>query len=469
VTTRPNIIMMLADDHAAHAMSCYGSELNDTPQLDRLAAGGMRFDDCFCTNSICTPSRATILTGTYSHVNGVTTLATLFDARQETFPALLRAAGYQTAVIGKWHLGHGGIHDPRGFDHWEVLPDQGDYRDPELLSAAGSRVVRGYTTTVLTDLALEWLEATDPRRPFLLLLHHKAPHRPWVPDTAHAALFDGVDLPVPPTFDDDHRHHARAARTARMRIDRDLGLEDLKATPPSGLSPADEKRWRYQRYMEDYLRCVASIDDNTGRVLDWLDATGRADDTMVIYSSDQGFFLGDHGWYDKRFMYEESLRMPLLWRWPGVVEPGSTNDDLVLNTDVAPTLLAAAGLAPTPRMQGRSLLPLLRGERPTDWRTSLYYRYWMHLDSIHRVEAHAGVRTRDRKLVYYYGDGAGQPGSSDEVLPPAWELFDLDADPYELRSVHDDPAYAGDLRRMRDELRRLAAALGDDLHVPRDP
>ena len=461
--------MMLADDHAAHALSCYGSTLNTTPHLDRIATEGMRFDNCFCTNSICTPSRATILTGTYSHVNGVTTLATFFDARQETFASLLGDAGYRTAVIGKWHLGHGGIHDPLGFDHWEVLPDQGAYNDPELLSAQGSRVVEGYTTTVLTDLALHWLDHTDPDRPFLLLLHHKAPHRPWVPDAAHATLFDDVDLPLPPTFDDDYRNRARAARQARMRIDRDLNLEDLKAAPPRGLSAAEAKRWRYQRYMKDYLRCVASIDDNTGRVLDWLDATGNAGDTVVIYSSDQGFFLGDHGWYDKRFMYEESLRMPLLVRWPGIIAPGSSNDDLALNADIAPTLLEAAGGAPTPRMQGRSLLPLLTGDRPGDWRTSLYYRYWMHLDPSHRVEAHAGVRTHDRKLVYYYGDGCDQPGSSDETLPPEWELFDLDTDPYELRSVHDEPAYADDATRLRDELRRLIEVFGDDLHVPSDP
>ncbi len=462
---RPNILFIMADDHAAHALSCYGSELNKTPHLDRIAAAGMRFDACFCTNSICTPSRASILTGTYSHVNGVTTLETLFDARQETLPRLLREAGYQTAIFGKWHLGHGGVHDPTGFDLWDVLPDQGAYHDPELIRMGQRRVVPGYATDVITDLSLEWLEQRDPNRPFLLLCHHKAPHRPWEPDAAHATLYD-EELPLPPTFDDDYRHRSRAARRARMRIDIHLNPEDLKAPVPPGLSAAEEKRWKYQRYIQDYLRCVASIDDNVGRMLDWLDDAGLTANTIVVYTSDQGFFLGDHGWYDKRFMYEESLRMPLLVRWPEVVEPGWVCDDLALNVDLAPTFLASAGLPASERMQGRSLLPLLAGETPPDWRASMYYRYWMHLDSIHRIEAHAGVRTRDRKLVYYYGDGGGQPGSSAETLPPEWELFDLDADPYELRSVHDEADYADDLRRLRSELRRLVDELGDDLDVP---
>ena len=461
----PNIVLVMADDHAAHAMSCYGSQLNATPHLDRLATEGMRFDACFCANSICTPSRASILTGTYSHVNGVTTLETLFDARQETYPALLQEAGYATALVGKWHLGHGAIHDPRGFDYWEVLPDQGEYHDPEVLSSGGSRRVAGYVTDVLTDLALGWLDRRDPSRPFLLELHHKAPHRPWEPSVAHRDLYEDEDLPLPPTFDDDYGNRARAARNARIRIDRDLGLEDLKAPVPAGLSALEAKRWKYQRYMKDYLRCVAAIDDNMGRLLDWLDAAGITEDTMVVYTSDQGFFLGDHGWYDKRFMYEESLRMPLAIRWPRAVAAGAVNDDLVVNVDFAPTFLEAAGLSPSERMQGRSFLGLLGGDSPHDWRTAMYYRYWMHLDSIHRIEAHAGVRTRDRKLVYYYGSGAGQPGASDEQLPPAWELFDLDADPYELRSVSDDPAYADDFTALRTTLADLVAEVGDDLDL----
>lgn len=452
---RPNIVVVMADDHAVHALSCYGSELNRTPNLDRIAGGGMRFDTCCCTNSICSPSRASILTGTWSHVHGVTTLDTPFDARQETFPRLLRGAGYQTALFGKWHLGHGGVSDPTGFDTWRVLPGQGEYWDPELLGPDGPRTVRGYVTEVLTDLALDWLEHRDPSLPFFLLLAHKAPHRPWQPDTRHADLYADADLPLPPSFDDDHRGQARAARTARMRIDTDLGLEDLKAPVPPGLDPEDAKRWKYQRYMQDYLRCVASIDDTTGRLLDRLDEDGLADDTLVVYTSDQGFFLGDHGWYDKRFMYEESLRMPLLVRWPAVVAPGGVNDDIVANVDLAPTFLEAAGVEVPARVQGRSLLPLLHGRTPPDWRTALYYRYWMHLDSSHRVEAHAGVRTRDRTLVHYYGDAE---------LTPQWELFDLDADPYQLHSVHADPAYAHELTALRGQLMHLAAEVGD--HLP---
>ncbi len=466
---RPNLLLVVADDHAANAVGCYGGPHRVTPQIDRIAADGIRFDACGCTNSLCSPSRAAILTGTYNHVNGVTTLSTEFDARQPVFPGLLREAGYRTALIGKWHLGHGGVHDPRGFDHWEVLPDQGAYHDPEFMTMdGGSHVRRGYATDLITDLSLDWLQQaqeTDPEAPWCLLVQHKAPHRPWQPAARHADLFDAVALDVPPTFFDDYQHRASAAREARMRVARDLNAEDLKAEPPAGLDPIGYAHWAYRRYLLDYLRCVVAVDEGVGRLLDHLDATGQADDTVVVYTSDQGFFLGEHGWYDKRFMYAESLQMPFVLRYPRLVEPGSVSDALVLNVDIAQTMLDLAGVEGHPRMQGRSMVPLLTGDsaEQVGWRTSAYYRYWEHLDGIHRVAAHRGVRTRDRKLVHYYGSGCGQPGASTVETPPEWELFDLDRDPQEMHSVHDDPAYADDLITLRAELDRLAVELGDEI------
>ena len=465
---RPNIVFVMADDHAAHAIGAYGSRVNTTPGIDRLAAEGMRFDACFCTNSICSPSRATILTGTYNHVNGVTTLDTHFDGRLPTFPKMLQAAGYQTAIVGKWHLGHGGIHDPTGFDRWSVLPDQGEYHDPTFLEAGGREIVRpGYATDLITDLALDWIDRRDPDRPFLALVHHKAPHRSWEPAARHASLYADEAIPEPPTLRDDHVGRSTAAVEARMRL-WDLTAEDLKELVPPGLTDDEELAWRYQRYMQDYLRCVAALDENVARLLEGLEQRGIGDDTVVVYTSDQGFFLGDHGWFDKRFMYEESLRMPFVVRYPPLITPDSSSDAIVLNLDVAQTLLELAGVEPTAPMQGRSLVPLLRGETPADWRTSMYYRYWMHLDGSHGVWAHRGVRTRRHKLVHYYGEGLDQPGAGDDPRPEEWELFDLESDPFELHSLHDDPAHAALLADLRSELSRLSAEAGD-VEPDRDP
>ncbi len=464
----PNLVVIVSDDHAAQALSAYDDTLTDTPHLDRMAAEGMRFDACFCTNSICSPSRAAMLTGTYNHVNGVTTLATHLDNRLPTFVTALQDAGWATGLIGKWHLGHGPAHDPRGFDDWAILHDQGEYHDPILLHG-GDPVLRhgddrargrpqrhpGYVTEVLTDLALDWIDRHDD--PFCLLLHHKAPHRPWNP--APGTPVGLSDAPVPVTFDDDHAGQAPAASQVRMGMEH-LGNLDLKVPVPPGLAPDAEREWRWRRFLADYLACVDSIDVQTGRLLDHLDATGRGDDTLVVYTSDQGFFLGEHGWFDKRFIYEESLRMPFLVRWPAGIAPGSTCEEMVLNVDLAPTMLDLAGVAVPDDMQGHSIAPLLRGKSPPHWRTSMYYRYWMHLDSIHRVQAHRGVRTHRHKLVRWDSDGRGQPGASPEPRPEAWELFDLEADPFELSSVADDPAY-GDVRAgLEAELRRLEADLG---------
>ena len=457
----PNILFIMSDDHASLAMSCYGSGINETPHLDRIAQGGMRFDNCFCTNSICTPSRATILTGTYNHVNGATTLRTPMDGRQLTFPKLLQKRGYQTAVIGKWHLGHGGVHDPVGFDYWCVLPGQGLYHDPKMYDMGVEKVVPGYATDLITEMSLDWLRRRDRSRPFCLLCHHKASHRHWEPDEKHARMYEGVEIPEPATFDDDYSNRAAAAAAATMRIERDLSERDLKQPVPEGLTGRRLKQWMYQRYIKDYLRCVASIDDNVGRLLDYLDAEGLADETIVIYTSDQGFFLGDHGWYDKRFMYEESLRMPFIVRYPREVRPGAVNGDMILNVDFAPTLLDFAGIDVPDEMQGASFRPLLNGERPAGWQTSMYYRYWMHLGT-HNVYAHYGVRTLRHKLIYYYADALGQPGAVDEPRPPEWELFDLQADPHELKSLYADPACANVVKDLKAELRRLQAQVRDE-------
>ncbi len=459
--TRPNIVFVLTDDHAAHALSCYGSAVTTTPQLDRLAAGGLRFTNAFCTNALCTPSRASILTGAYSHRNGVYTLDDNLDNRQTTFPRLLQQAGYQTAIVGKWHLGHGERHDPAGFDYWNVLPDQGEYVDPELIEL-GTRTRRtGYVTDLVTDIALDWLDRRDPDRPFLLMLHHKAPHSPWVPAQRHRDLFTDRPVPVPSTYDDDHAGRAEAARVAKIRVDTHLSADELKQPVPAGLTWPEERLWKYQRFIADYLRCVAAVDESVGRVIDRLDDAGLADDTIVVYTSDQGFFLGDHGWFDKRFMYEESLRMPLLVRYPRALPAGETRDAMVLNIDFAPTLLDYAGVVPPPGLQGRSIRPVCERGDVDGWRDAFYYRYWEHLSAI-SVCAHYGVRTGRYKLIHYYGEGLGTTGSSDVSMRPAWELFDLQDDPLELANVYADPRYDDvrtDLTRL---LYELKAEVGDD-------
>jgi len=457
---RPNILFIMSDDHAAHAISAYESRINHTPNIDRIAQEGMRFDNCFCTNSICAPSRATILTGLYNHENGVRTLVDKLDGRLLTFPQLLQAAGYQTAIIGKWHLGHGWPNDPTGFDYWNVLPGQGEYFDPPMYEMGQKIQVPGYATDIITDLSLNWLDHRDPDKPFLLMCHHKAPHRPWLPDEKHQHLYDDVDIPAPETFDDDYQTRM-AAEAARMRIDRDLFAEDLKAPVPEGLSRAEAKHWKYQRYIKDYLRCIASIDDNAGRMLDYLDANGLTENTIVIYTSDQGFFLGDHGWYDKRFMYEESLRMPFLVRYPREIAPQSVSSAMVLNVDFAPSFLDWAGVPIPKHWQGKSIRSVAQDKVPADWRTAMYYRYWMHMDSIHGVWAHYGIRTEQYKLIYYYGEALGTTGSTDLSTPKTWELFDLKADPYELSNLYDDPGYGDIVANLKTQLTELQADLHD--------
>ena len=464
--TRPNLLFVMSDDHASHAISAYGSRINATPHLDRIAAAGMRFDSAFCTNSICAPSRAAILTGTYNHVNGVTTLDTPLDNSLWTFPQALRAAGYSTALFGKWHLGHGPAADPTGFDTWRVLPGQGHYHNPVFLDRDAGIVERsGYVTDLITDDCLEWLDRRDPDRPFALFCHHKAPHRSWEPDAKHFTMYDDVDIPYPATFRDDLAGRAQVVQAVKMRM---LDLDpvvDLKASVPPGLTLDEEIDWRYQRYIKDYLRVVASIDDNVGRLLDRLDDDGLADDTIVVYTSDQGFFLGDHGWFDKRLMYEESLAMPLLVRYPRLVEPGAVCDDIVVNVDFAPTMLELAGVDAPDSIQGRSFAPILWGGTPEDWPESMYYRYWMHNDGAHGCPAHYGVRTRRHKLICYYNDPLDQPGARGPAAATEWELFDLEADPFEVDNLYGRPGFEELTVELRAELDRVQAAVGDQPHA----
>jgi arylsulfatase A-like enzyme len=459
---QPNILFIMSDDHAAHAMSCYDSKINETPNLDRIANGGMRFDHCFCTNSICAPSRAAILTGQYNHINGVRTLADNLDGNRPNVQKELQAHDYQTAIIGKWHLGHGIDNDPTGFDYWNVLPGQGDYHDPQMIEMGVEKQYDGYVTDIITDLSLDWLKNRNQDKPFMLMCHHKAPHRPWEPDDKHAHMYEDIDIPEPVTFHDDYANRSNAAKEATMRVDRDLTKVDLKIDPPPNLSPAEQKSWNYQRYMKDYLRVVASIDDNVGRMLDYLEEEGLAEDTIVMYTSDQGFFLGDHGWYDKRFMYEESLRMPFIVRYPRAITPGSVTADFALNVDFAETFLDYAGIDIPEYMQGTSLRPVMEGSTPENWQSAVYYRYWEHLSAPHKVGAHYGLRTERYKLIYYYGKSLGASNTSNETREPEWELFDLEVDPHEMNNVYDDPAYNEMMKELKDALYDLQAQVKDE-------
>lgn len=498
---RPNIVFIMADDHAANAISCYGSGLNATPHIDRLAQEGMRLDHCYVTNSICTPSRASILTGTYNHVNGVTTLATHLDNRLPNVARHLRASGYQTAMFGKWHLGEGKEHEPSGFDAWSVLPGQGDYFDPVMIDADGPRVEPGYASDIITDKTLDFLEARDPDRPFFVMCHHKAPHRPFVPHPRYRDLYV-EDLPVPESYDDDYSNRASAAELAKMRIRRDMTYEDLGLIQPEGGDEIGEAQrsengfvgrkvpdpedvsglvlidkdtgenftfgskreldlFKYQRYIKRYLRTIAGIDDNVGRLLDYLDANGLTEDTLVIYTSDQGFFLGEHGWFDKRFMYEESLQMPFVIRYPRAIKAGTVSKRIASNVDFAPTFLDYAGQPMPSYMQGTSLRPLLEDNAGDDWQDVAYHRYWMHKDYYHNAFAHYGVRDSRHKLIYWYNEALGQPGAFDGEEPPEWELFDCHEDPNELRNIANDPAFRDVFLTMLDKLDRKMSEVGD--------
>ncbi|KAK8093370.1 hypothetical protein PG997_000055 [Apiospora hydei] len=493
----------MADDHAAKSISCYGAGINSTPNLDRLAAEGMRFNHCYVTNSICTPSRAAILCGTHNHVNGVVTLDSKINKRLPNVakPAALGHAapaprrtggkgGYQTAMIGKWHLGEGRDHEPTGFDYWSVVPGQGEYWDPQFLEPGGKTTrVPGYATDIITDKTIDFIRQRDKSRPFFAMCHHKAPHRSWEYDSKHKDLYkDPVRLPD--TFTDDYKNRANAAKVAKMRVAEDLTYTDLGLVQPEGpaaevgvkmidrwnwvdrkaftfKTPAELAEFKFQRYMQRYLRTIQSIDDNVGRLLDYLDQEGLAEDTVVIYTSDQGFFLGEHGWFDKRFMYEESFQMPFLVRYPREIRAGSVCDDIISNVDFAPTFLDLAGVRVPTYMQGYSFRSLLNGKTPDDWQQVAYHRYWMHNDVIHNAYAHYGVRDQRYKLIYWYCEDLGLEGArpspgGEEGRDKEWELFDCEKDPLELFNCYHDPEYAEIVSMMTRKLEEKMAEIGDE-------
>ena len=489
----------MADDHAAKAISCYGYGLNETPNIDRIAKEGMLFNHCYVTNSICTPSRASILTGTYNHVNGVTTLNTPLNNRLPNVAKHLQAGGYQTAMIGKWHLGEGKEHEPSGFDYWSVLPGQGDYFDPHMIQMGVEQELFGYTTDLITEQCISWLNKSDSSKPFFLMCHHKAPHREWEPHPKYRSLFPN-DIVVPSTFDDDYKNRAKAAAEAKMRIKDDMTYDDLGLVQPEGgkevghrsrlksrkrkiPSPIDLSSFflidkdtgerfsfktleefhtfKYQRYIKRYLRTIASIDESVGTLLKYLDDRKLTENTLVIYTSDQGFFLGDHGWFDKRFMYEESLQMPFLVRYPREISSSIICNSLCCNVDFAPTFLDFAQL-PTPNyMQGKSIRPLLLGQDQEKWSNLAYHRYWMHKDADHNAYAHYGIRDRDYKLIYWYNEGFDLPGANEGGEEKEWELFDCTEDPLELFNVAKDSKYSEVFKKMKQLLEEKMLEIGD--------
>jgi arylsulfatase A-like enzyme len=459
----PNILFIMSDDHAAAAIGAYGSWLGKyakTPNLDRLAKQGMRFNNGLVTNSICTPSRAAILTGQYSHKNGVYTLSDKLDPQKIHVGHLLQQRGYQTGLIGKWHL----VIDPTGFNYWNILPGQGQYHNPKLRQI-GEKLKEypgRYSTDVITDLSLDFLKKRDKDKPFLLCTHFKAPHRPWDPAPRFADLYKDETIPEPPTLLDHYEGRSKAVAGTRMTIGEHMNERDLQTKIPKDLPRDELRKWAYQRFIKRYLACVAAVDENVGRLLDYLDKEGLAENTLVIYTSDQGFFIGEHGFFDKRLMYEPCLTTPLIVRYPGHTKPGSVNDDMVLNIDHAPTFLDVAGASIPKDMQGRSYKAILDGKTPADWRTSMYYRYWMHLDPSHDAPACYGVRTNRFTLIHYYGKGLNMKGARNIDREPEWELFDRQSDPQEIRNLYSDPMYAPQVRELRAELERLRREVGDE-------
>ena len=495
--SRPNIVFIMSDDHAEQAISCYSSRLIKTPNLDRIANEGVRFENSFVTNSICGPSRATLLTGKYSHKNGFKDHRDRFDGSQQTFPKLLQAAGYTTSIVGKWHLRS----EPTGFDYWNILRGQGQYYNPTLreVGQEEEQAYEGYCPDIVTDLALQAMDRLDASSPFCMMIHYKSPHRNWMPNTKYLDAFDDVEFPLPASFDDDYSGRP-AAEQADMRIDGmwlshdqkmvrpnygretgtggkdswtqnvedswDRSLERLTDTQRKAwdanyakrsaefkrlkLSGREKKVWMYQNYLRDYLACVLSLDENVGRVLNHLDESGLSENTIVVYTSDQGMYLGEHGWYDKRFMYEESLSMPLLMRYPMEIPSGKVIRDIVLNLDFAATFLDFAGIPVPPDIQGISMRPLLRKWSNEDWRESIYYHYYENPNGWHNVRGHCGVRTADHKLLHFYHEDR-------------WELFDLRKDPNEVNNVYDKEEYAETQMKLKQELKRLIEHYGDDI------
>jgi arylsulfatase A-like enzyme len=481
---KPNIIYIMSDDHAYQAISAYGGPLRNiapTPNIDRIAQAGTRFNRCLVTNSISGPCRAVLLTGKYSHLNGflMNEGQSPFDGSQQTFPKLLQKAGYNTAIIGKWHLGS----DPTGFDHWDILPGQGNYYNPDFINQTGRYREEGYVTEIITKKCIEWINKTkDSGKPFMIMMHHKAPHRDWQPGPNELALYKDVRFPEPATLFDDYSDRGTAEKNQDMTISKTMRIEEdlkmyqdkskMKNTGLTRMSPQQMAAWdsvynpiirqfylsdikgeelvrfKYQRYLQDYLACIAAVDKSVGEVLDYLKANGLDKNTVVIYASDQGFYLGEHGWFDKRWMFEQSYRTPLLIQWPGVTRSGIVNNDMVSNIDLAETFLEIAGAEVPSDMQGRSMVPILKGKTPANWRKEHYYHYYEYPGS-HMVKRHYGISTERYKLIHYYYD-------IDE-----WELYDTKADPQELKNVYNDPSYTSVREKLHKHLKKLMIRFGD--------
>ena len=481
----PNILFIMSDDHAYQALSAYSDHLMETPNIDRIADDGMIFTNASVTNSICAPSRAVILTGTHNHINGKINNINDFDTSQITFPQILHDEGYQTALFGKLHFGN----NPKGFDQFKILPGQGHYYNPDFITKYDGKIkVEGYVTDIITEMTIDWLEEErDPDKPFFLAYLHKAPHRAWLPAERHYKEFTKKTFREPETLFDDYEGRGTAAKTAEMNILKHMTLgmdnkidpdvleelqikddkirryshtvgrqnseqrvswdsiynpiiQDFKERYP-GMDNKDLMRWKYQRYMQDYLGCIAAVDEGVGEVLDYLDENDLAENTIIVYTSDQGFYLGEHGWFDKRFIYNESFKTPLLIKWPGVIEPGTKNTQMVQNLDFAPTFLSAAGIEVPEIMQGESLIPLFKGETE-NFRDAVYYHYYEY-PGAHMVKRHYGIVTEDYKLAHFYYD-------IDE-----WELYDREKDPNEMNNVYNDPDYKEVVVQLKKDLKEI--------------
>ncbi|MCB0851544.1 MAG: sulfatase [Bacteroidetes bacterium] len=454
----PNILFIMGDDHTTQAISAYGGILApyaQTRHIDQLAAEGLLFENVYCTNSICSPSRATILTGKYSHKNGVRILGQEFDGSQFTSQSALKQQGYQTAIFGKWHLRS----SPTGFDDYKVLPVQGRYQDPQFHVKGSDSLVTypGWSTDVISQMTLDFLDKREPNKPFFVMTHFKATHDPWASRPPYDTLWQNESLPEPANLYDEYENRSEAARRTTLRLEK----INYSTYPHQRIEGADWKTQRgyiYQQYIKSFLRCGRVLDENVGKIIDYLKANNLYDNTIIIYTADQGHFLGEHGFFSKRFFYEEALRMPFIIRYPAWIAPGGRNQDMITNVDFAPTILEMAGVDIPEEVQGRSFLRNIKGETPDDWPQAMYYHYWQHL--LHRdVTANYGIRTKNRKLIFYYGLALGLTEYG--PTPPEWEMFDLEKDPMEMNNIYHDPAYQDEIKELKNQLIELQKKYDD--------